>query len=212
MAFDPITKLMVHTLVAKRTEEDAIRFIRELSGKLSEQIPLFTSDELPHYRQALKERYSDLTPVPMTGLRGRPYKPIKLIYQDLKYATVHKTRINQKVVKVERNVVFGDEAEILSILRKSIFSQDINTAGVERQNLTLRQHSRRLMRKSNGFSKNKPNLEAQVLLIMAYYNFVLLHSSLYIKGEGGRTPAMAANLTDHKWSMYELLTYKAAIK
>jgi IS1 family transposase len=199
---------MVHALVAKRTEEDAIRFILELSGKLSDQIPLFTSDELPHYQTALKECYSDLVPVPLTGLRGRPYKPIKLIYQDLKYATVHKTRLNQKVVKVERNIIFGDEADIDAILRKSPFSNEINTAAVERQNLTLRQHSRRLMRKSNGFSKIKPNLEAQVILIMAYYNFVLSHSSLHIKGQGGRTPAMAANLTDHKWSMEELLTYR----
>ena len=199
---------MVHALVGRRTEEDAKRFICELSGKLNNQLPLFTSDELPHYRKVLAERFSIEVPVPPTGKRGRPRKPLRQIDPGLTYATVHKTRENQRIIKVERRIVFGEESDIEKILEDSPFSTSVNTAGVERQNLNLRQHSRRLMRKTNGFSKNKPNLEAQVILIMAYYNFVLSHGSLFIKGEGGRTPAMAANLTDHKWSMIELLTYR----
>ena len=200
---------MVHALVGRRTEEEAQRFILELSGKLDDRLPLFTSDELPHYREALADCYSEEIPVPLTGKRGRPRNPVRQIDPELTYATVHKTRENNHIVKVDRRIVFGAESDIEIILLDSPFSNDINTAGVERQNLNLRQHSRRLMRKTNGFSKIKPNLEAQVLLIMIYYNFVLLHSSLHIKGQGGRTPAMAANLTDHKWSMYELLTYRA---
>ena len=199
---------MVHALVGKRTEEEAQRFILELSGKLDDQLPLSTSDELPHYREALAQCYSTQVPVPPTGKRGRPRNPVRRIEPELTFATVHKTRENNRVVKVDRRIVFGAESGIEIVLLESTFSNDINTAGIERQNLTLRQHSRRLMRKTNGFSKIKPNLEAQVLLTMAYYNFVLYHGSLYINGQGGRTPAMAANLTGHKWSMSELLTYR----
>jgi transposase-like protein len=201
---------MVHALVGKRSEEAAKRFVRELARKLSQRLPLFTSDELPHYREALAECYSRRTSVPPPGKRGRPFNPIRQINPDLCYATVHKTRQNQRVVKVERRVVFGNESLIEKILEASPFSNQVNTAGVERQNLNLRQHSRRLMRKTNGFSKIKPNLEAQVVLIMAYYNFVLLHGSLHVKGLGSRTPAMAGELTDHKWSILELLTYRIA--
>ena len=87
-------------------------------------------------------------------------------------------------------------------------SQTVNTSYVERNNLNLRQHSRRLTRKTNGFSKVKRNLEAQVILVMAYYNFVRPHCSLRIKGKGERTPAMKAELTDRVWSMSELMTYR----
>ena len=199
---------MLHALVGKRTEDNAKHFICELAGKLSDQLPLFTSDELPHYRKALAEHYSTEVPVPPTGKRGRPQKPMRKIDPALKYATVHKEREKQRIIKIEQRIIFGLESDIAEILQNSTFSKRINTSGVERQNLNLRQHSRRLTRKTNGFSKIIENLKAQVLLVMAYYNFALLHGSLYIKGQGGRTPAMAANLTDHKWSMLELLTYR----
>jgi IS1 family transposase len=208
LAFDPITKLIIYVVVGKRTEQQAKSFVLELSGKLSGPPPLFSSDELPHYKTALTECYSTLIPVASTGKRGRPKKPIVQIDAELKYATVHKTRDKGRVVKVERRIVFGKEQHINNILENSPVSQAINTSFVERNNLTLRQHSRRLTRKTNGFSKVLRNLEAQVILVVAYYNFVLSHCSLKIKGNGERTPAMAAGITDHKWSMSELLTYR----
>jgi len=208
VAFDPITKLIIHVVIGKRTEAQARRFMFGLLGKLSGPPPLFSSDELPHYKTMLAECFSSSIPVASTGKRGRPKKPIVQIDPELKYATVHKTRDNGRVVQVERRIVFGKEQDINNILQNSPVSQAINTSFVERNNLTLRQHSRRLTRKTNGFSKVLRNLEAQVILVMAYYNFVLSHCSLKIKGKGERTPAMAAELTDHKWSMSELLTYR----
>jgi len=199
---------MLHAVIGKRTEEQAKAFIFGLLGKLSGSSPLFTSDELPHYKTALVESHSTLIPVAPTGKRGRPKKPVVCIDPQLQYATVHKIRDRGKVVKVERQIVFGKEQNINKILASSPVSQAINTSYVERHNLNLRQHSRRLTRKTNGFSKVKRNLEAQVLLVMAYYNFVLSHGALKINGQGECTPAMAAGLTDHKWSMNELLTYR----
>jgi IS1 family transposase len=182
VAVDPITKLILHAVIAKRTKPQAKRFIEGLAAKLSGPPPLFTSDELPHYQTALAEYYSTVIPAPPTGKRGRPKKPMVQIDPQLHYATVHKTRDNGKVVNVERRIIFGKEQDINTILAQSPVSHTINTAYVERNNLNLRQHSRRLTRKTNGFSKVKRNLEAQVILVMAYYNFVLSHRSLKIKG------------------------------
>lgn len=208
LAFDPVSKLIIHAVIGKRKENEAKELIAELLKKTNGTLPLFTSDELPHYKTVLAEAHTTLIPIKKTGKRGRPKKPESQIDPNLLYATVHKTRENGRVVKVERRIVFGNEQKIDEILKQSTVSKAVNTSYVERVNLNLRQHSRRLIRKTNGFSKVTRNLKAQILLVMAYYNFVLPHRSLKIKDEPERTPAMVANITDHKWSMSELLTYK----
>ena len=94
---------------------------------------------------------------------------------------------------------------------------------MERNNLTVRQHARRLGRKVNAFSKEPDYLEHQLTLAFAYYHFVVPHRSLRqrlphtlpTKGQKGSrkkwkrvTPAMAAGLTDHVWTMDELLSFR----
>lgn len=102
----------------------------------------------------------------------------------------------------------------------------INTSFVERDNLTLRQHNRRLTRKTNGFSKELSWFEKQLWLALAYYHLVLPHQSLRQKltlpeatrGTGSArcwqllTPAMAAGLTDHIWTMTELLSFRLPVE
>jgi IS1 family transposase len=75
----------------------------------------------------------------------------------------------------------------------------ICTSHIERQNLTMRMQIRRLTRLTNGFSKKWENLRAAVALHFAYYNFCRIHSSLRV------TPAMETGLTDHVWTIAELL-------
>lgn len=75
-----------------------------------------------------------------------------------------------------------------------------STSHVERANLTVRMHIRRFTRLSNGFSKKLENHRAAVSLHVAWYNFVRVHESLRI------TPAMEAGITDHVWSVEELVT------
>lgn len=75
----------------------------------------------------------------------------------------------------------------------------ISTSHIERQNLTMRMHMRRFTRLTNAFSKKLANLKAQVALHFAHYNFVKIHSSLRV------TPAMESGITDHAWSLLELL-------
>jgi len=78
--------------------------------------------------------------------------------------------------------------------------EKINTSFVERQNLTMRMSMRRFTRLTNAFSKKVENLAAAVSLHFAYYNYCRPHQSL-----GGKTPAMAAGLEDHAWSVDELI-------
>jgi hypothetical protein len=75
----------------------------------------------------------------------------------------------------------------------------ISTSYVERSNLSLRMHCRRFTRLTNAFSKKLDNLKAAVSLYMAWYNFCRVHQTLRV------TPAMQAGLTDHIWSVAELL-------
>src|SRR5690606_25876532 len=127
-----------------------------------------------------------------------------------------------RVVDVQTRVVFGDPAQVDTLLAESPVSQKINTSFVERDNLTLRQGNRRLTRRSNGFSKDLTWFEKQLWLSMAYYHFVLPHNSLRhsmpepqpTRGSGSyqrwqlATPAMAAGITDHVWTAAELLSYR----
>jgi hypothetical protein len=75
----------------------------------------------------------------------------------------------------------------------------VSTSFIERQNLTMRMQMRRFTRLTNAFSKKLENLKAAVALHFAHYNFVRVHSSLRV------TPAMAAGITDHLWSVKDLL-------
>lgn len=75
----------------------------------------------------------------------------------------------------------------------------ISTSHIERQNLTMRMQMRRFTRLTNAFSKKLENLEAAVALYFAWYDFCRVHQTLRV------TPAMEAGLTDHAWSLVELL-------
>ena len=190
--------------------EDCKLFIKDLISRIQSK-PLFTSDELPHYRTALAEQFSHLENQPKSGKRGRPKKPKVVIDPELKYATVHKTRDNGRVVKVERKIIFGDPRLIDQIIEASKTSGTINTSFIERANLTLRNHNRKLTRKTLCFAKIKQALVAQTNIVIAYYNFSKIHPSLTLSSSIGkrvkRTPAMAAKLIDRIWPLGEILTY-----
>jgi IS1 family transposase len=77
---------------------------------------------------------------------------------------------------------------------------DVSTSYIERMNLTIRMHNRRLTRKTNAFSKKLENFIYSIALTIMYYNFVRIHSSLRV------TPAMEAGIADHCWSFEELVS------
>jgi hypothetical protein len=131
----------------------------------------------------------------------------------LKYATVHKTRKKNRVVAVESRVVYGTATAVLAALAVSLVSTAVNTVFVERENGTDRNRNARKVRKTYCFSKDWEMHEAVSYFTLYSYNFCwpvrTLRTGSRRKGYRQRTPAMAAGLTDHIWTLKEWLSYPA---
>ena len=172
---------------------------------------MFVSDGWDAYVKALLKAFHRLVEVPRTGRRGRPRMPIMEPDPELRYAQVVKIRERNRVVKVEKRTIFGDPQDI--------DMRQVSISLLERLNLSIRQENGRLNRKTLKFSKMLYRLKHQVTLYGAYVNWVRVHRSLRqqtndcVNGKTfrkwrNRTPAMAAGLTDHIWTLRELCTYK----
>jgi IS1 family transposase len=222
VAFAPEWRLVVAFVVGKRTPAEAHLLLERVAPVTTDLIPFFTSDQLPEYRTALLHVYGEWYQPPRRGTRGPHPHPRRVPHQELRYAQVVKTRERGRVVAVDHHVVFGDAQRIAALLAALPTSATINTSFVARENLALRQHNRRLTRKTTAFSKEFPWLEKQLWLSLAYTHLVLPHDSLGhelamgepTRGTGSprrwqpRTPAMAAGLTDHVWTTDKLLSYR----
>jgi IS1 family transposase len=139
IAFSPVFKIVPAWLVRKRTLRDAHRLVFRLKSATDGHIPFFTRDELPHYADALLDAYGELKPPPRQGSRGPLPAPRKYPPPDLCYAVVVKERERGRVVNVTTRFVYDAEEQIRMALHNSPVSQVINTDGVERNNLTVRQ-------------------------------------------------------------------------
>lgn len=110
---------------------------------------------------------------------------------------------------LDKNIVESGNKKKLFINRKKISGNPnmnkLSTSFVERQNLTMRTQIKRFTRKTNAFSKKIENLRYAVALHFMYYNFCRSHQSLNLKRNLGITPAMAEDITDHKWSIEEIV-------
>ncbi|MBI3949742.1 MAG: transposase [Acidobacteria bacterium] len=196
-----------------RSEKEAITFLARFKAKTDGRPPLFTSDKLPAYIQALIANYSTPEPPPVKRGPGRPRKePRRGLDPELCYAQVDKHRESGRVVEVRRRIVFGTAEVITEILGP----HQINMSYVERDNLTSRQSNGRLVRKTLSHSKKDYYLQRHLDLEDAVFNFARPHLSLRVafnphsngRKWQQRTPAMAAELTDHIWTLEELLSYR----
>ena len=178
IAFSPVCKLVPAWVVGKRTLPNARKLVFRLKSATDGHVPFFTSDELPHYADALLDVYGVWKTPLRQGTRGRYPLPRKFPPPDLCYAVVVKERERGRVVNVTTRIVYGSEEQVIAALKASPVSTTINTYGVERNNLTIRQHSRRMGRKVNAFSKERDYLEHQLTLAFAYYHFVRPHRGL----------------------------------
>jgi hypothetical protein len=138
----------------------------------------------------------------------------------LHYAQVVKQTRRRRLLAVRSRVVFGTLAGIKQVLAAQ--GWQINTAFVERVNLSIRQHVAAVGRRVTTLCKGEVGLRQQLALYQLYYNFCLPHSSLRLplpqpaptKGRGPVkrwrpcTPAMAAGLTDHVWTLREVLGFR----
>lgn len=207
-AIDAPTRLLITFWVGGRELEDARQMLRDLTDRCKYK-PLFVSDELPHYGTVLGELFHELIPPVPTGKPGRPRSPERIIDAELNYATVHKTRQNGHIVKIERKVIYGSDQKVLELLDKSP-SRTVNTSYVERSNLDWRLWDAHLARKAPTVARSMRWLKAKFAICVACYNLIRPHETLS-RGEDRifrpKTPAMAANATGHQWSFTELLAY-----
>jgi hypothetical protein len=213
VAYDPEHRLVLAVVPGARVGENAEEIVREVESRLGGPPELITSDEHAPYETAIGVVFSE----PAARAEGRPGRPRLLPERrpvpGLRYATVRKQRSEGRVVSVDRRVVIGDPEEVLGVLRDSACSRMINTSFIERQHATDRGRNARKSRRTYRFSKDWGVHEAMTYYTMYRYNFCWSVRTLRQRGEDGRwqhrTPAMAAGLADHVWSLKEWLTFPA---
>ena len=213
-AIDPESRLIVSLVVGKRTAEATGELVRDFRARTDGRVMrLMTSDEYSAYPEAIRAAYGRLVEPPRTGRRGRPRKAQVALPPELTYATVHKERENNRVVRVSTRLVFGTAVALILALLFSKVSRSVNTCFVERHNGTDRNRCSRKVRKTYSFSKDWDLHRAATQFSHFSYNFCWPVRTLRIRNEGGpwqkHSPAMAAGLTDHVWTLSEWLSYPA---
>jgi transposase-like protein len=135
-----------------------------------------------------------------TGKRGRP--PL-VVWDDLHIVQVVKQRVGRRLVSITRRVAHGSLTQAEAIMQATqVELGRINTAYIERLNATLRTWMPALVRRTRTASGDRNRLEAALFWTGGVYNFCHEHATL------AGTPAMAADLTDHVWSIDELIRFR----
>jgi IS1 family transposase len=168
---------------------------------------LFCTDGLCTYIRAIRETFRDAV---RPGARGRPRFRR---WRSLLIAQVVKRYEKRRVVDVGRRIVQGSAARVEKLRYRSQGDGVINTAYIERLNATFRERLSSLTRRGRALARQTCTLRHGMYLIGTVYHFCTPHASLRLTktAAGGacveRTPAMAARITDHCWSVRELLSF-----
>ncbi len=174
-AIDADTKLCVSYLVGGRDAGWAMEFMQDCASRITSRVQV-TTDGHKAYLQAVEGAFG----------------------MDCDYAQLHK--IYGASMEPERQYsparCIGCDLKVVS---GNPDPKHVSTSYVERQNLTMRMSMRRFTRLTNGFSKKIENHCAAVALYFMYYNFCRVHQTLRV------TPAMEAGLTDHVWTLEEMV-------
>ena len=220
-AIDPVSKLLLTIDVGERTLAMAQCVVHQMAQALAPDcVPLFLTDGFQEYMTALLTHYGHWVQLPRRQATGPAPKPRWMPLPQLLYAQVVKQYRRHRLVGVRHRVVFGTLAGVTHVLASR--GWQINTAFIERVNLTIRQHVAAVGRRVIALCKGEGGLRQQLALYHVYYNFCLPHASLRqplllpepTNGTGSTkmwrscTPAMAAGLTDHVWSVREVLLFR----
>jgi IS1 family transposase len=220
-AIDPVTKLLLTVDVGDRTQAMAQRVVHQVVQVLAPGcVPLFVTDGFKEYATALLAHFGQWVQFPRRQATGPTLKPRWMPLPQLCYAQVIKTVRRRRLVRVSHRVVFGTFEAVQEVL--AACGWQINTAFIERLNLSFRQHVAAVGRRVTTLCKGEQGLHQQLALYHTYYNFCLPHASLRqpwpqplpTNGPGSakrwqsRTPAMAAGLTDHVWTLREVLCFR----
>ena len=178
VALDADTKLVPTWHVGRRSQAAATFFLRDLATRILNRVQL-TTDGYPAYVEAVAQTFGE----------GVDYAQLVKLY-------AVRSDGNDPERRYSPSTCIGARAQ------PRIGDPDpnqISTSFVERQNLTMRMQMRRFTRLTNGFSKKVNNHAAAVALHFMWYNFGRVHQSL------GKTPAMAAGVTDHRWTVEDVV-------
>jgi len=218
---DPVTKLLLTIEVGERTLAMAPRVVHQVVQVLAPGcVPLFLTDGLKGYATALLTHFGQWVQPSRRQATGPAPKPRWRPQPQLLYAQVVKTVRRRRLVDVQHRVVFGTLAAVQQVL--AAHGWQINTAFMERLTLTIRQHVAAVGRRVATLCKGEDGVRQQLALYHVYDNFCLPHASVRhpllqaepTHGTGSakrwqpRTPAMAAGLTDHVWTLREVLLFR----
>jgi IS1 family transposase len=221
VAMDPESKLLLALAVGERTLAMAQRMVHQVVQVLAPGcVPLCLTDGFKEYTTALLTHFGQWVQPSRRQAQGPAPKPRWMPLPPLLYAQVVKTVRRRRLVRVRHRVVFGTLEAINAVLAPH--GWHINTAFVERLNLTLRQHVAAVGRRVSTLCKGEDGLRQQLVVFQVYYNMCLPHASLRqplrqpvpTNGAGSAklwrpcTPAMAAGLTDHVWTLREVLLFR----
>jgi IS1 family transposase len=220
-AMEPQSKLLLAIDVGTRTLEMAQRVVHQVVQVLARGcVPLCLTDGHRDYTMAFLAHWGYWVKPERKRERGPAPKPRWMPLPELLYAQVVKSYRRRRIVGVQYRAVFGTLEQVQQVL--SACGRKINTAFVERLNLDIRQRVAAVGRRVNTLCQGEDGLRQQLVVCHAYYNFCLPHASLRqpllvpepTNGSGSAklwrpcTPAMAAGLTDHVWSLKEVLLYR----
>ncbi len=218
LAIDPLTKIIPVLQLGPRTQNAAHRVIHSLRQILAPGcLPLFTSDGLNLYFYALTAHFGHWFAVSRRGRKANRWQ----VAAGLMYGQVKKSYRRRKLVRVTPVMRLGTGAALKVALQKMGLSGRLNTAFIERVNLTVRHGVAALARRTWATAQQAPQLLAHLEWWRAYYHFVRPHASLRValvqpRERGGkllaqryhqRTPAMATGKTNRQWTVREVLSY-----
>jgi transposase-like protein/IS1 family transposase len=195
------TRLWLGGEVSEQRDMPLIRRLIERVKRCAARRPLLVcTDGLVSYIRAIRETFREPA---HTGQGGRPrLRP----WRHVLIAQVVKRYERRRVVETERRIVDGTPARVETLRRRSQGDGVINTAYIERLNATFRARLASLTRRGRALARRTLTLQHGMYLIGTVYNFCTPHASLP-HASGGTTPAMAAGITDHCWTVQELLSF-----
>lgn len=206
-------------MIGRRLEETVYQAFTDFYQRTAGQLPsLFTTDEYAAYYTAIVDTYSvpkealELTEAQKAEFDWDHLPPVYFPVE-IGYATVQKVRQKGRVVAVKKRVRLGTQKQVDEALAAGSTAPTINTSYVERLQGTQRHFNARKARKGYTFSKELVFQVAVTWLGVVYYNFAWTPRTLREKVQETparylyRTPAMVAGLTDHGWSLQDLLSY-----
>jgi hypothetical protein len=175
------------------------RLIKRVRRCAAHRPLLVCTDGLVSYIRAIRETFRD--PI-HTGQGGRPrLRPWRHVF----IAQVVKRYERRRVIDTERRIVEGTPARVETLRRRSQGGGVSNTAYIERLNATFRERLAPLARRCRALARHTMTLHEGMFLVGTVYNFCTPHESLSPTQQ--TTPAMAAGITDHCWTIHALLSF-----